>query len=365
LMSGRRCLYEVLDVERDATPKDIKKAYRKMALRWHPDKNQDNLEESEEKFKEIQQAYDILSDPQERSWYNGHREAFLRGQSAGQNQEGSEETGFDAFEELDVRQYMTSGAFKGFGSGHGSFFDVFAQLFERIAEIERREANIEIKETKTVAIPTFGGPQTDIIETKRFYDFWGGLKTRRSFSFCDKWRLSEAPSRKIRRLMEQENKKMRSKGRREYLDAIRELVSFVRKKDPRWAKYREDKMKARQKRELEKKLEKEAEAKKRKEARARGKIEEQQRMNEVLEERRKRYGDVDPVEDDDTQTEIKIFECFLCKKSFKSQNQWKNHEKSKKHKQKVSKAKKQAAKKNAAASSTDDSLMEQLDDLFR
>uniref|UniRef100_A0A668ADW3 DnaJ heat shock protein family (Hsp40) member B2 n=1 Tax=Myripristis murdjan TaxID=586833 RepID=A0A668ADW3_9TELE len=54
--------YEVLAVPRTATQDDIKKAYRKQALRWHPDKNPDNKEEAERKFKEVAEAYEVLSD---------------------------------------------------------------------------------------------------------------------------------------------------------------------------------------------------------------------------------------------------------------------------------------------------------------
>lgn len=62
--------YEILGIERNATLEDIKKAYRKLALRWHPDKNPDNREEAEKRFKEIAQAYEVLSDPQKRSRYD-------------------------------------------------------------------------------------------------------------------------------------------------------------------------------------------------------------------------------------------------------------------------------------------------------
>ena len=75
-----RCYYEVLEVERDASDDQIKKAYRKLALKWHPDKN-DNSEESTRIFKEIQQAYEVLIDRQKRAEYDEHREQ-IRGDNS-------------------------------------------------------------------------------------------------------------------------------------------------------------------------------------------------------------------------------------------------------------------------------------------
>lgn len=63
-----KCHYEVLCVSKDATASEIKKAYRKLALQWHPDKNLENLLEAKEQFQLVQNAYEVLSDPQERAW---------------------------------------------------------------------------------------------------------------------------------------------------------------------------------------------------------------------------------------------------------------------------------------------------------
>ncbi|MCB1839001.1 MAG: DnaJ domain-containing protein, partial [Alphaproteobacteria bacterium] len=61
--------YKILGVEKDASSEDIKKAYRKLAMQHHPDRNKDNPK-AEEKFKEVNQAYDVLKDEQKRAAYD-------------------------------------------------------------------------------------------------------------------------------------------------------------------------------------------------------------------------------------------------------------------------------------------------------
>lgn len=71
--------YEVLGVQRYASPEDIKKAYRKVALRWHPDKNPENKDEAERKFKEVAEAYEILSNNEKRDIYDKYGQEGLNG----------------------------------------------------------------------------------------------------------------------------------------------------------------------------------------------------------------------------------------------------------------------------------------------
>ncbi|MBN3273153.1 DJC21 protein, partial [Polyodon spathula] len=100
-----KCHYELLCVRRDATDDDLKKAYRKLALKWHPDKNLDNAEEAAEQFKLIQAAYEVLSDPQERAWYDNHREALLKGGVSGEYEDDS----------VDLLQFFTVTCYSGYG----------------------------------------------------------------------------------------------------------------------------------------------------------------------------------------------------------------------------------------------------------
>jgi len=71
--------YTVLGIDKNASQEDIKKAYRKSALKWHPDKNRERQEEASEKFREIAEAYDVLSDPEKKRIYDQFGEEGLKG----------------------------------------------------------------------------------------------------------------------------------------------------------------------------------------------------------------------------------------------------------------------------------------------
>ncbi|XP_003382633.2 PREDICTED: dnaJ homolog subfamily B member 6-like isoform X2 [Amphimedon queenslandica] len=78
MASGDTSYYETLGLSKNATEEEIKKAYRKLALKWHPDKNQDNVEEADKKFKEIAEAYEVLKDPEKRSLYDRYGKEGLK-----------------------------------------------------------------------------------------------------------------------------------------------------------------------------------------------------------------------------------------------------------------------------------------------
>ena len=76
------CYYEILEVQRDAEKSTIKKAYRKMAMKYHPDKNPGDTE-AEENFKAVNEAYQVLSDSEKRSIYDRYGKDGLEGHGQG------------------------------------------------------------------------------------------------------------------------------------------------------------------------------------------------------------------------------------------------------------------------------------------
>ncbi|XP_069965248.1 dnaJ homolog subfamily B member 6 isoform X2 [Bactrocera oleae] len=71
--------YKVLDISRNATESEVKKAYKKLALKWHPDKNPDNLDEANTRFRELSEAYEVLSDEKKRRLYDQYGKEGLLG----------------------------------------------------------------------------------------------------------------------------------------------------------------------------------------------------------------------------------------------------------------------------------------------
>lgn len=113
-MANKRDFYEILGVEKTATDEELKKAYRKLAKKYHPDANPDNKKEAEEKFKEVSEAYETLSNPQKRKMYDQFGPDGPQGFG-----EGNPGGGYYS--------YSTSG-FDGF-SDFGDLGDIFSSFF--------------------------------------------------------------------------------------------------------------------------------------------------------------------------------------------------------------------------------------------
>ena len=305
-------------------PNRIKKAYRRKALELHPDRNLSNVEASTREFAAVQSAFEILSDPQERAWYDSHRTAILTGDSDGEDASAAYEYNARMTTSQEIIRIL--GTFRGqidFSDSQYGFFGTLSSLFERLAEEENAES--QWNSVQPIAYPGFGSANDNYeAVVKPFYAAWTGFATQKSFSWRDTYKYSEAPDRRIRRLMEKENRRLRGEGIREFNDAVRSLVAFVKRRDPR-VKLGHENEAARQK------VLREAAAAQA--ARSRAVNELKVTKTEAIPSwvKSSEPEDVTSSEDESSISQQDQYECVLCNKIFKSENQYAAHEKSKKH----------------------------------
>ncbi|OCL05331.1 DnaJ-domain-containing protein [Glonium stellatum] len=333
--------YELLGVERTASDEEIKKAYRKKALELHPDRNYGDVERATKLFAAVQAAYEVLSDKSERAWYDAHEGEILRGG------EGASEAHFEHDIRVTTADDITRMLRKfhagiDYSDSPSGFFGYLRDTFATLAREE--EAAADWEGTDAVEYPSFGH-KDDTYEdvVKSFYNIWAGFSTRKTFSWKDIYRYSEAPDRRVRRMMEKENKRMRDEGVREFNDAVRTLVAFVRKRDPRYTPNT-------QSQEERQKAQREAAAAQA----ARSKAAHEAKLKEQVPEWATARDQEDEEEDEDEDIEEEHFECVACHKTFKSEKQYDAHEKSKKHQKAVHALRKQMQKENRRLNLDDD-----------
>ncbi|KAB8236706.1 hypothetical protein ETB97_003086 [Aspergillus alliaceus] len=310
--------YELLQVEQNASSEEIKKAYRRRALELHPDRNYGNTEAATKLFAEIQSAYEVLSDAQERAWYDSHRDVFLGNKSS---------TASGADYSYNMRMTTCDDILKlfskfsprmDFTDAPAGFYGGLRETFAQLAVEEKMACLWE--DVAYVDYPTFGN-RDDTEETVRsFYAIWGSFSTKKSFAWKDIYRYSEAPDRRVRRLMEKENKRLREEAIREFNEAVRSLVAFVKKRDPR---YRTNTQSESHRQEI---LRQSAAAQA-----ARSRAANQAKLGEHVIQDWAKAENLEDNSSDTSENEVEHLECIACHKIFKSHNQFKAHERSKKH----------------------------------
>ncbi|KAF7585309.1 hypothetical protein BBP40_011289 [Aspergillus hancockii] len=310
--------YELLQVERNASGEEIKKAYRRRALELHPDRNYGNVEAATKLFAGVQSAYEVLSDPQERAWYDSHRDVFLGNDDQPEGADYSYDTRMTTSDDI-LKLFSNFSPRMEFTDAPTGFYGALRETFARLAVEETVACRWE--KFECMDYPTFGTHDDSFEEVVRpFYASWSNFSTKKSFAWKDVYRYSEASDRRVRRLMEKENRRLREEAIREFNEAVRSLVAFVKKRDPR---YKSNIQSESQRQEV---LRQTAAAQA-----ARSRAANQAKLRDHVIQHWATPEELVQDASDTSEDEAEHFECVVCHKIFKSHKQFEAHERSKKH----------------------------------
>ena len=204
-------------------------------------------------------------------------------------------------------------------SEHGlDFYTVYGELFAKLDKEEEDEEEVGV-EHRSASL--FGDENSTKEEVYAFYKEWESFSSLKKFTYVDEYDPREAPNRRIKRLIENDNNRARARERTKFNDRVHDLVMHVRSKDPRYEAFQAEDQAVREARRREQ--EEERRAKREEDAeKLRAYREELAEFYRKEEEEAEMRGDFEEVIEEE-------FRCQMCKKSFKKEGQFNNHIRSK------------------------------------
>lgn len=309
----------------------------------------------------------MLSDDDERAFYDRHRDELLHS---------NDDDDFDpthlkphtsrsslnpGLTTKQLLKFFDSTLWKGdFSDSETSFFTIYRNLFNQLSADEK----IARKDT-TIVYPSFGTSESSYDQDldgaralRHFYSVWGNFATQKTFDWIEPHRTNHQVDRRVKRLIEKENQRSREAARREYNETIRSLVSFIKKRDPRFASStacNPEKWRAQEIQRIKRELREVAERRAKERENEAQQYREQAWQRLQSDKSRESESDLehensnveDNSEDEEPEPAISDWYCAACSKEFNSQGAWDNHERSKKHRQNAQRLRKQMLKEDA------------------
>ncbi|CEP63198.1 Jjj1p LALA0_S07e04676g [Lachancea lanzarotensis] len=381
----KTCYYELLGVEFTASDSDLRKAYRRKALQYHPDKNPEDIEAATAVFATIRAAYEVLSDAQERAWYDAHKNQILSDEKDafddgyGDGNEYEVDGSITGITTDDLLKFFNSGLYSRIDDSPAGLYQIAGKVFAKLASEEVKFGRVQgldkydkyedqwfetdILESgykkafekytskASMLFPAFGDSTASFEHLRTFYRHWSSFSTVKTFSWKDEYMYSRNYDRRTKREIGKRNEKLRQQARSEYNKTVKRYVTFIKKFDSRMregsAKFEQEKRR-KMREDLQRQIEKDREAR----SQIVGdpfKLQTWQTVDDFdWSEIEKNYDRNDNLTDDEekSKTSVVIFECFVCGKTFKSEKQLENHNSTKVHKKNLQQIQREMRKDN-------------------